>query len=98
MSKNNVNRSLTVNRRREAVENDAYHAFARRILRAYSRRVATGDVEALALLVGFAADVETAIRTAVIGLREFGYSWAEIAARLGVTKQAAQQRWGGGQP
>ena len=28
------------------------------------------------------------------GTRE-GYSWAEIAARLGVTRQAAQQRWGG---
>ena len=24
----------------------------------------------------------------------FGYSWADIAARLGVTRQAAQQRWG----
>ena len=28
------------------------------------------------------------------GLREFGYSWADIAGRLGVTRQAAQQRWG----
>jgi hypothetical protein len=23
-----------------------------------------------------------------------GYSWAEIGSRLGVTRQAAQQRWG----
>jgi hypothetical protein len=29
----------------------------------------------------------------VIGLRNAGYSWAEIAARLGVTRQATQQRW-----
>ncbi len=29
------------------------------------------------------------------GLRGFGYSWAEIATRLGITRQAAQQRWGG---
>jgi len=29
------------------VENDEYAAFARRILRAYARRVADGDVEAL---------------------------------------------------
>jgi predicted transcriptional regulator len=29
----------------------------------------------------------------VIGLRRAGYSWAEIAARLGVTRQAAQQHW-----
>ncbi len=27
-------------------------------------------------------------------LRAAGYSWAEIAARLRVTRQAAQQRWG----
>jgi hypothetical protein len=59
MSKNTVKRSLTRNRRRDVVENDEYHAFATRILRAYSRRVRAGDVEALGLLVGFAADVET---------------------------------------
>ena len=33
------------------------------------------------------------ITTAVTGLRKAGYSWAEIAARLGVTRQAAHQRW-----
>ena len=31
-----------------AVENGQYAAFARRILRAYARRIATGDVDALA--------------------------------------------------
>jgi hypothetical protein len=34
-----------------------------------------------------------AIGLAVIGLRGAGYSWTETAARLGVTRQAAQQRW-----
>ena len=98
MSKNTVKTSLTRNRRRNVVENDEYHAFARRILRAYSRRVSTGDVEALALLVELGREVETAIRNAVTGLRDFGYSWAEIGARLGISKQAAQQRWGGDRP
>lgn len=98
MSKNTVNGSLTPNRRRDVVENDEYAAFARRILKAYARRVATGDIEALAHMMTLAADVEGAIRSAVIGLRDFGYSWAEIAARLGVTRQAAQQRWGGDRP
>jgi hypothetical protein len=46
------------------------------------------------LLTDLADDVETAIRSAVLGLRAFGYSWAEIGSRLGVTRQAAQQRWG----
>ena len=30
----------------------------------------------------------------VTGLRTAGYSWAEIGNRLGITRQAAQQRFG----
>ena len=89
---------LTSNRGRLVAENDEYAAFARRILRAYARRVATGDIESLSHMTGLADDIETAIRNAVIGLREFGYSWAEIGTRLGVTRQAAQHRWGAPQP
>jgi hypothetical protein len=95
MNKNTVNGCLTPNPPTLAVENDQYHAFARRVLRAYGRRVASGDVDALAHLVGLAGDIDHAITHAVNGLRVFGYSWAEIANRLGVTRQAAQQRWGG---
>lgn len=79
------------------VENDQYAAFARRIVRAYARRVAAGDIEALAPMLTFAADLDAAIQDAVIGLRAFGYSWTEIATRLGVSRQAARQRWTGGQ-
>jgi hypothetical protein len=85
---------LTSNRPRRQVENDEYAAFARRIVRAYSRRVGEGDVEALALMLGLAEEVHIAIAEAVKGLRGCGYSWAEIGSRLGITRQAAQQRWG----
>ena len=95
MSKNTVRVTLTRNRRRDVVENDEYAAFARRILRAYARRVAAGDVEALTSLVAFSHEVEAAIRAAVLGLRDFGYSWADIAARVGITRQSAHERWGG---
>ncbi|AVT38015.1 hypothetical protein [Plantactinospora sp. BB1] len=84
-------------RRRDVVENDEFAAFARRIIRAHGRRVATGDVEALRDLVALSADLDQAIGQAVIGLRAFGYSWAEIGQRLGISRQAAQQRWGGEQ-
>ena len=94
MSKNTVKASLTAHRRRDVVENDAYAAFARRIVRAYARRVADGDVEALTLMLGLSAEIDDAIAQAVGGLRGFGYSWAEIGSRLGITRQAAQQRWG----
>jgi hypothetical protein len=86
--------ALDTNRPRQAVENPEYAAFARRILKAYARRVATGDIEALALMAELAATVDTSIRDAVTGLRDCGYSWTEIGSRLGVTRQAAQQRWG----
>ena len=39
-------------------------------------------------------EIDTAISQAVTGLRGFGYSWADIGTRLGITRQAAQQRWG----
>jgi hypothetical protein len=90
-----VNRSLTPNRRRRVVENDEYAAFLHRVIRAYSRRVAAGDIEAITLMAHTAREIDTAMRDAISGLRATGYSWADVALRLGVTRQAAQQRWGG---
>jgi hypothetical protein len=103
-----VNFSLTPNmptgdsrpsqpRRRNVVENDEYAAFVRRIIRAFARRVASGDVEALRDMVALSTLLDDAIGDAVKGLRAHGYSWAEIADRLGITRQAAHQRWGGNQ-
>jgi hypothetical protein len=89
-----VNPSLTVKRRRVVVENDEYAAFVRRVIRAYSRRVAAGDVDAIAAMIQTAADLDAAIHQAVLGLRRSGYSWAEIGMRLAISRQAAQQRWG----
>jgi len=92
----NVKRTLTADRRRRVVENDEFAAFVRRVVGTHGRRVGTGDVEALADLVGLSEHIDRAIGDAVCGLRRFGYSWAEIATRIGVTRQAAQQRWGRG--
>jgi hypothetical protein len=81
-------------RRAGDVENPDYAAFASRIIRAHGRRVAGGDVDGLADLLALRAELDAATQTAVDGLRTFGYSWGEIAARLGTSRQAAQQRWG----
>jgi hypothetical protein len=70
------------------VENDEYARFVRRVMRAYARRVADGDVDALADMTGLGDELDEAIGQAVTGLRKAGYSWAEIAARLGVSRQA----------
>ena len=90
-----VNKSLTPKRPRRVVENDEYAAFLRRVIRAYSRRVAAGDIEAIADMAATADEMDTAMRDAITGLRQIGYSWADIGLRLGVSRQAAQQRWGG---
>jgi hypothetical protein len=89
-----VKAGLTPNRRPRPVENDEYARFVQRVMLAYARRVAGGDVDGLADMAGLATELDEAIAQAVTGLRETGYSWAEIAARLGVSRQAAQQRWG----
>ena len=99
MSKNTVKPAVTPKprtRSKRGVENPQFDAFVRRILAAYARRVAAGDVEALAALAGLSSDVDAMTRIAVAGLRTspYSYSWSEIADRLGVSKQAAQQRYG----
>jgi hypothetical protein len=90
----NVNKPLTPKHRTRIVENDKYAAFLRRVIAAYSRRVAAGDIEAITDMAALADHLDDAIRQAITGLRACGYSWAEIAARLGINRQGAQQRWG----
>ncbi|WP_349290872.1 hypothetical protein [Actinoplanes solisilvae] len=99
MTKNTVKPALTPKPRKRAkrqVETAAFDAFTRRILRAYGSRVAAGDVEALASLSQLSSEVDAVTRLAVAGLRKapYSYSWSEIAGRLGISKQAAQQRYG----
>jgi hypothetical protein len=93
-----VKKTLTPKRPYRVVENDEYAAFLRRVIRAYSRRVASGDIEAITVMIRLADHLEDATRQAITGLREIGYSWADIAMRLGITCQGAQQRWGTNSP
>jgi hypothetical protein len=91
-----VNRKLTPKRRRRITENDDYAAFLGRVIRAYSRRVGSGDIDALTGMATLSADLDQAMADAITALRaRHGYSWADIGYRLGITRQAAQKRWGG---
>lgn len=94
MSAPNVKRSLTTNRERRVVENDDFGAFFLRILMAFRRRVARGDIEALTALWEARTELDREIHAAVSGLRAHDWSWSEIGKRVGMSKQAAQQRWG----
>jgi hypothetical protein len=81
---------------RAVVENDDFAAFTRRILAAHGRRIAAGDIEGLAPLAALSAQVDQALYAAIVGLRSHGYSWADVASPLGITRQAAHQRFGDG--
>lgn len=92
-----VKTTLTPARRsrvRRHTENTDYAAFVTRVLRAHGKRVADGDVPALSELVSLSVELDAAITTGITGLRRHGHSWADIATGLGVTRQAAQQKWG----
>jgi hypothetical protein len=90
-----VNPRLTSGDGRRVIENDEYAAFLRRVIRAFGRRIAAGDIDALADAAFLSGQLDTAIKAAVSGLRDRGYSWTDIGRQLGVTRQAAQQRFGG---
>ena len=57
-------------------------------------RDAAGDIEAITTMAALADHLEDATRQAITALNAFGYSWADIGMRLGITRQGAQQRWG----
>lgn len=64
-----------------------------RMLRAGARRLASADPADFAAMVALSAELDLAMSRAVAGMRATGFSWAEIAEPLGITRQAAQKRW-----
>lgn len=73
-------------------------AMVRRMIRALVRRAAAGDLEALEVMVGLSADLPGAIRVAGLMMNTGermalgqSYSFTELAAPLGITRQAARQ-------
>lgn len=98
-----VNDTLTPRRRggtprrraKGTVETADYVAMTRRILRALGRRVGQVDLAELPALAGLAAELDGVLGDAARRLHDdCGYSWAEIGRELGVSRQAAQQRFG----
>jgi hypothetical protein len=71
------------------VESDEFGKFAARIVRAYGRRIGDGDLWALRDLV------DQAVTDGVAAAREaHDFSWTDVARELGVSRQAARQRYG----
>lgn len=77
-----------------SVEDEDYAAFVRRAVRGLGRR-ASEDPEALAYLASVQQLVHATITDSARALHAAGFSWAEIARPLGVTRQTAHERFGG---
>lgn len=82
------------NKRGKTYEAPDMGAFVARTLRAMVRRAAEGDQEVLAVLRNLDQVLDEATVEAARGLHDFGQSWAFIGNELGITRQAAQQRFG----
>lgn len=84
------------------VENSEFCGMMRRMMRAHRRRVANGSVEDLAQLVALRAELDETIGDAARALHQGdavdgeapnGPSWTEIAKVLGISRQAARQKF-----
>lgn len=76
-------------------ENPEYIASLRAMIRRTVIRVGgQGDVEGLADLAGLHDEVERAIADSVTELRNQDFAWSEIGRVLGISRQAAQQKYG----
>lgn len=61
-------------------------------------RAAGDDPEAFATVAALLDDARTAMHAAVTELRKQGFSYGDLGRALGVTKQAAQQRYANTRP
>lgn len=79
---------------KRTVDTSQYFLFVSRVLRGTARRAAEIDPSELVELVRLRDDLDDAIHMVVAGVRRSGATWEEIGSALGMTRQAAQQRWG----
>jgi hypothetical protein len=74
-------------------ETDKYTAGVVRMVKALGKRVGQEDPHSIEHLQAVQAALDVAWRNAVHALREAGEPDHRIGARLGITRQAVQQRW-----
>lgn len=64
------------------------------VRRAAAGTGAHGDLDPLVALYALSRQVDDALAAAAVDARRAGHSWTTIAGELGVSRQAARQRWG----
>lgn len=79
--------------RRASYEAPDMAAFVTRVAKAMVRRAGEGDLEALSAVTAMSTAVDQAMTDAARAAHAAGYSWTQIAAELGISRQAARQRF-----
>lgn len=82
-------------REREAAD---MAAMVDRVLRSLVKRAEAGDMDALVAIetVGRRSRIAGLRAAAALKAEPWNYSWGEVGHALSITRQAAQQRFGGG--
>lgn len=73
------------------VENESYAAFCMRVAKSLGDRVGDGDPHHLEYIRTLREVVREAEGRAILGLMAQGYSYAEIGAGLGISRQAVHK-------
>lgn len=78
-------------------EDAEYAAFASRIIRGLAKRASSGDVEVVRLLGELRGELDAALHASVVNAMSAPTppSWSQVGQALGVTRQAAMQRFPG---
>lgn len=82
---------MTRGKRREAPE---LGAFVNRMFRALVRRAGAGGLEAVEVLASLSRSCQAATKEAAEAAWRSGYSYTQLGDALGVSRQAARQRFG----
>lgn len=73
------------------VENESYAAFCARVAKSLGDRVGDGDCHELRYIRDLREITREAEGRAIVGLLAQGYSYAEIGAGLGISRQAVHK-------
>lgn len=75
-------------------ESPEIEAFVKRMYRALEKRASEGDLEAVEALANLSSAVVAATKRAADAAWRNGYSYTQIGDALGISRQAARQRFG----